>query len=110
MQALNSLLHTMSYGTPLSELNKLHYEIRDKYDGYNQQVENQLQTVIGEAKNIVEEDDDYNNLDFHDDEELERLQREVEASRYSNNNQEQQKALSIRSRRTRKKRPDNSYR
>lgn len=42
MQALNSLLHTMSYGTPLSELNKMHYEVRDKYDGYNQQVHNPL--------------------------------------------------------------------
>lgn len=39
MQALNSLLHTMSYGTPLSELNKMHYEVRDKYDNYNGQVQ-----------------------------------------------------------------------
>ncbi len=38
MQALNSMLHTLSYGTPLSELNKLHSGVKNQFEGYNNEV------------------------------------------------------------------------
>ena len=42
MQALNSMLHTLSYGTPLSELNKLHSGVKNQFEGYNNEVDSPL--------------------------------------------------------------------
>lgn len=59
MQALNSMLHTLSYGTPLSQLNQMHEEVKEKYQGYNQRIEGQLQDLIHEARDLREEEDRY---------------------------------------------------
>jgi hypothetical protein len=52
MQALNSMLHTLSYGTPLSELNKLHSGVKNQFESYNNEVSNRLKGVINQVKDM----------------------------------------------------------
>lgn len=52
MQALNSMLHTLSYGTPLSELNKLHSGVKNQFESYNNEVSSRLKGVINQVKDM----------------------------------------------------------
>lgn len=52
MQALNSMLHTLSYGTPLSELNKLHSGVKNQFESYNNEVSGRLKGVINQVKDM----------------------------------------------------------
>lgn len=95
MQALNSMLHTLSYGTPLSELNKLHTGVKNQFESYNNEVSNRLKGVINKVKSMgkvtdVEKEklitqlndpdlksDDEDDEEFKD--ELDKLEEKVEA-------------------------------
>jgi hypothetical protein len=52
MQALNSMLHTLSYGTPLSELNKLHTGVKNQFESYNNEVSSRMKGVINQIKDM----------------------------------------------------------
>lgn len=44
----------------------MHYNVRDKYDGYNEQVKNQMTHILNQAKNIQEDDRKYDEMSSSD--------------------------------------------
>lgn len=52
MQSLGSMLHTLSYGTPLSELNKLHAGVKAQFEANNHELGGRLKNAIGQVKEM----------------------------------------------------------
>lgn len=52
MQSLGSMLHTLSYGTPLSELNKLHAGVKAQFEANNYELGGRLKNAIGQVKEM----------------------------------------------------------
>lgn len=52
MQSLGSMLHTLSYGTPLSELNKLHAGVKAQFEANNHELGGRLKNAITQVKEM----------------------------------------------------------